>query len=288
MLARVIAPGPFRSVRGVRLPSILYGTAWKKERTAALVQRALELGFRGVDTACQPKHYDEAGVGQALRVAVAGGLDRGELFLQTKFTPLAGQDRARVPYDAKASLPEQVRQSCQKSLENLGTTYIDSLLIHSPLSTFERTLQVWRELERLVDSGVVRQLGISNCYECGVLEALFRQARVKPLVVQNRFYVDTGYDKEIRAYCNEQGLVYQSFWTLSANPNVLAHAHVRALSKRHAATPAQVLFRGLTQLGVQPLTGTTSEEHMRESLAIFDFELDAAELDGLVGLLQVK
>ncbi len=270
----------------MRLPGIVYGTAWKKERTAALVQRALELGFRGVDTACQPKHYDEPGVGQALRVAFAGGLERSELFLQTKFTPLAGQDRARVPYDAKASLEEQVRQSCRKSLENLGTSYLDSVLIHSPLSTFERTLQVWRELELLVDSGAVLQLGISNCYELSVIEALFQQARVKPLVVQNRFYADTGYDKEIRAFCAEHGLVYQSFWTLSANPKVLGHAHLRALSKRHGVTPAQVLFRGLTQLGVQPLTGTTNEEHMREALAIFDFELTATELDGLVTLLR--
>ena len=99
------------SAFGVAMPRLIYGTAWKKERTAALVELALRQGFRGVDTACQPKHYNEEGVGEGLAAAFSAGLARSEIYVQTKFTPFAGQDPNDVPYDPKASLSRQVLQS---------------------------------------------------------------------------------------------------------------------------------------------------------------------------------
>jgi len=93
----------FISSYGVRMPPIIYGTAWKKDTTAALVEQAISLGFRGIDTACQPKHYNEAGVGDGVATCQKLGIDRSELYLQSKFTPLTGQDPAQVPYDAKAA-----------------------------------------------------------------------------------------------------------------------------------------------------------------------------------------
>src|SRR5215470_352892 len=95
------------------IPRIIYGTAWKKTRTAELVSMAVRCGFRGVDTACQPKHYDEAGVGAGIATCLDEGLRRADLFLQTKFTPLSGQDPNRVPYDPRAPLADQVAQSFQ-------------------------------------------------------------------------------------------------------------------------------------------------------------------------------
>jgi diketogulonate reductase-like aldo/keto reductase len=241
-----------------------------------------------VDTACQPKHYDEAGVGSGVARALAAGLQREQLYLQTKFTPLSGQDPKRVPYDVKASSFEQVRQSCLVSLSNLRTTYLDGLVLHSPLSPFERLLEVWRALEALVDQGLVRELGLSNCYEPEQFEALFAAARVKPGVLQNRFYAQTGYDRELRAFCGQHGVIYQSFWTLSANPELLARPELRALAAGRGVTPAQLFFRALTQLGIVPLTGTTSEEHMRQDLAIFQLELGTAELEQLSAWLAVR
>lgn len=273
-----MSSAPILSPRGTRIPRILYGTAWKKERTAALVERALRAGFRGIDTACQPKHYDEPGVGKGIAAALGPDLRREQLYLQTKFTALDGQDARRVPYDAKAPLPEQVRQSCRASLANLRTTYLDCLVLHSPMDTPELSLQVWREFEALADSGVVRELGISNCYQQGELEALYAAARIKPLVLQNRFYAETGYDQELRRFCRAHGMLYQSFWTLTANPKILSHPGVQALAQRYGVTPAQLFFRGLTQIGIVPLTGTSSEEHLRQDLGIFDFELDPADL----------
>jgi diketogulonate reductase-like aldo/keto reductase len=163
---------------------------------------------------------------------------------------------------------------------------LDCLVLHSPLPTTQQTLEVWRACESLVDTRRVLQLGISNCYAAAELDHLWRKARIKPAVVQNRFYADTGYDREVRAFCRQHRIVYQSFWTLSANPQVLAHATVTALAADHGKTPAQILFRYLTQIDVVPLTGTRTENHMRDDLSIFEFELNAADrgsLDCLFG-----
>ncbi len=83
---------------------LVYGTAWKEDETATLVRQALQAGFRAIDTANQRKHYHEAAVGEALR-----GIPRGELWLQTKFTFLDGQDQ-RLPYDPKAPINRKVEQ----------------------------------------------------------------------------------------------------------------------------------------------------------------------------------
>jgi diketogulonate reductase-like aldo/keto reductase len=262
---------------GVRSPRIIYGTAWKKQQTESLVRQAIQQGFRGIDTACQPKHYHEAGVGAGVAACLNEGLTRADLYLQTKFTPLSGHGPNQIPYDPGASPAEQVAQSFKSSLHNLRTTYLDCLVLHSPLRDAGQATEVWRAMEAIVDAGGARQLGISNCYDLQCLESLYRSARVKPAVVQNRFYAETAYDREIRAFCRQRGIVYQSFWTLTANPHILADDKVTSLASKYGRTPAQVLFRYLTQADVVPLTGTTSKIHMREGLQIFDFQLTDSE-----------
>ncbi|HET9237463.1 MAG TPA: aldo/keto reductase [Oligoflexus sp.] len=269
----------------MQMPRIMYGTAWKKDQTARLVEKAVRYGFSGIDTACQPKHYHEAGVGEALTALQAQGLRREHIFLQTKFTPLAGQDPERVPYNPDAPLAEQVAQSFATSQKNLGTEYVDSLVLHSPLSRWDQFLSVWRAMEALHGRGAAKQLGISNCYDPVLFQRLHQEARVKPSVLQNRFYADTGYDKELRAFCRERGIVYQSFWTLTANPQILRSRVVQQLARAYRKTEAQVFFRYLTQIGIVPLTGTTSDQHMQEDLAIFDFEIAADALPHIEALL---
>ena len=273
------------SAANVRVPRIIYGTAWKKSETAQLVEKAIRRGFRGIDTACQPKHYNESGVGAGVALGLRGALARADLYLQTKFTSVSGQDPKSVPYDPNSPLPEQVAQSFAASLRNLQTAYLDCLVLHSPLASPAHTLEVWRAMESLVTGGGVRQLGISNCYGLEQLIALHDSADIKPSVVQNRLYAETRYDREIRAFCRDRRIIYQSFWTLTANPHVLEHATVAGLASKYGRTPAQVLFRYLTQRDVVPLTGTRSEAHMREDLAIFEFELEDRELDAMDALL---
>ena len=263
---------------------LLYGTAWKKDDTARLVALAIRSGFRGIDTACQPKHYNEAGVGEGLAACLSEALPRSEIYLQTKFTSPAGQDPDRLPYDATAPLVEQIAQSIEASLRNLRTSYLDCLVLHSPLATTKRTLDAWHAFEAHVDRGVVRQLGLSNCYRLELLRMVYDAARIKPTVLQNRFYADTGYDADIRTFCRDHQIRYQSFWTLTANPQLMASTVITQLAHKRSRTPAQILFRYLTQIGITPLTGTRSEAHMREDLAIAEFELTHDECTAIAGI----
>src|SRR6188474_1194189 len=144
-------------IRGVRVPSWLYGTAWKEDATESLAFGALSAGFRGLDTANQRKHYHEAGVGRGIARALAAGIRRDELFVQTKFTHLAGQDH-RLPYDAVAPIADQVAQSFASSLVHLGLDRIDSLVLHGPsqrdgLAPADR--EAWRAIEGLAEAGRV-------------------------------------------------------------------------------------------------------------------------------------
>ncbi len=279
----------FTSNNDERIPPIIYGTAWKKDRTAVLVEQAISLGFRGIDTACQPKHYDEAGVGKGVSIACDKlGIDRSELYLQSKFTPLNGQDPERVPYDANARLCEQVAQSFQASLKNLQTTYLDCLVLHSPLANQLEMMEVWQAMEQIFNQGGTRQIGISNCYNPHQFKLLYLNAKVKPTIIQNRFYADTQFDKTIREFCQQHRIIYQSFWTLTANPKLLAHAMVNALAKKYQRSTAQIFFRFLNHIDIIPLTGTTSTSHMAEDLAIIDFELTTDECLAIDKLLSTQ
>jgi len=271
---------------GVKMPRLIYGTAWKKERTADLVVKAIQAGFKGIDTACQPKHYDEPLVGEALRRLKDQGVERDTLFLQTKFTPLAGQDPRQVPYDKNSPIESQVTQSFEASMKNLQTQYIDSLVLHSPLEPHGLLMKVWDAMETIQKTGGALQLGISNCYNTEVMRQLYADATVKPAIVQNRFYRETGYDADLRVWCSNHGIIYQSFWTLTANPHILTSNTVRTIAQKYNKTAPQIFFRYLSQIGIVPLTGTCTGQHMREDLNIFDFELSADDLNNVSRILE--
>ena len=273
-------------VRGVAVPSFVYGTAWKEADTARCVEDAIAVGFRAIDTANQRKHYFEAGVGEGLARAYANGLTRDQLFLQTKFTYRRGQDQ-RLPYDPRASLATQVEQSFQSSLEHLRTDRIDSYVLHGPASAGRLTAddwQVWRAMERLVHAGKVRLLGISNVGLHHVQE-LCAGAEIPPGFVQNRCYAQTGWDREVRLECGRRGIVYQGFSLLTANSRIFAHPRFARICASSNRTPAQVVFRFAQQVGMLPLTGTTDVAHMREDLLGVDFDLGAQDVAVIEGLL---
>jgi diketogulonate reductase-like aldo/keto reductase len=277
------------SVAGVRVPSFLYGTAWKEADTERLARLAIEAGFRGIDTANQRRHYHEAGVGDALAGAIAAGLvRREELFVQTKFTSAAGQDH-RLPYDPRADAATQVRQSVASSLEHLRIERLDSYVLHGPsrrvgLTAFD--LDVWQAMEAEAAAGRTRFLGVSNV-GLDQLEALCARAATPPAFVQNRCFARTGWDRDVRVFCGAQGIVYQGFSLLTANVAELRHPAFQRVAARAGKTPAQVVFRFALQVGMQPLTGTTDPRHMREDLASYEFELsdeDVRLIEGIAGV----
>jgi diketogulonate reductase-like aldo/keto reductase len=269
-----------KSYNNVAIPSFMYGTAWKKEATALLVQLAVTSGFTAIDTANQLIHYDEALVGEALRRLAKNGIERDKLFLQSKFTSVDGQDH-RTPYDPSAALTTQVEQSFESSLSHLGTDYLDSYVLHAP---FQRRglgradWEVWSAMEHLCESGKTRMIGISNV-TAAQLAQLCEQAKLKPMAVQNRCYAVLGWDMEVREICRAQGIIYQGFSLLTANRQVLAEGDVQAMARQLGTGPAQVIFRFAMQVGILPLTGTTNEQHMKEDLAVEKFSLSEAEVD---------
>jgi len=268
----------FREVRGIRVPAFLYGTAWKEERTEQLARQALDAGFRGIDTANQRRHYFEAGVGSAVD---GSALAREDVFLQTKFTYQAGQD-SRLPYDPEQDLTTQVTQSFASSLEHLRTSYIDSYVLHGPSrgrGLGPEDHEVWHAMEELARAGKAKLLGVSNV-SLEQLQALHGLSRVEIAFVQNRCYARTGWDRDVRAFCNQHGIVYQGFSLLTANEREISRG-VGAIAKRHGRTPAQVVFRFALAVGMLPLTGTSDPLHMREDLESFELELDASEIESI-------
>lgn len=271
---------------GIAMPNMLYGTAWKKDKTADLVTTAVKYGFRGIDTACQPKHYNEGGVGEALQKLSNEGIHRKDLYIQTKFTPINGQDPLNIPYNRKAPLNEQVAQSFEVSKKNLGVSYVDGLILHSPLENIDQTMTVWQAMEEIYNQGGTKLIGISNCYNFEMLKEIYELASIKPRVVQNRFYQDTDYDSEIRKWCQKEKIIYQSFWTLTANPQILMSELVQKTAQTHQKTPPQIFFRVLINLGIVPLTGTCSDKHMKEDLEVFNFDLPISVTEEIASLFQ--
>ena len=273
-------------VRSVAVPLIMYGTAWKEDRTQALALEAIATGFRAFDTANQRKHYVEEEVGAAVRAAIASGtVTREDVFLQTKFTYQHGQDY-RLPYNPDCDLTTQVRQSITSSLEHLDVTRIDSYILHGPSRSSglgHADWETWRAMEDAVDEGLVGLLGISNV-SVDQLDALLGGARIRPVFVQNRCLARASWDAEVRALCQTQNVIYQAFSLLSGNRQVLLKPRVTEIARHHNKTVPQVVFRFSVQLGMLPITGTTDGVHMRHNLDIFDFTLTRDETETMLAL----
>ncbi|QDP72479.1 aldo/keto reductase [Legionella israelensis] len=200
--------------------------------------------------------------------------------MQTKFTYERGQDH-RLPYNPKDSLSHQVEQSFSSSLTHLQTDYLDSFILHGPYynkGISEQDLETWKAMEALVNRGEVRFLGVSNI-SLQQLEILYEKAQIKPKFVQNRCFAIQDWDKEIRRFCENKGLIYQGFSLLTANQQYLFNSRLmEILQKKYNKTIPQIVFRFAQNADILPLTGTTDKVHMRQDLAIDDFSLTEKEL----------
>lgn len=286
-------------------PRFFYGTAWKEDLTESCVIDALKCGFRAIDTANQRKHYYEEGVGAALKKTYAAlRLSRKDLFLQTKFTYARGQDH-RKPYDENAPPKTQVAQSFESSLQHLGTDYLDSYILHGPSTSDGLTAtdwDVWAAMEDLHRQGRVRYLGVSNV-NFEQLTELHTKSQIKPVFVQNRCFAETEWDAQIRGFCQEHQILYQGFSLLTANSKFLGgeverpagrniphlvfkesqdvHPTVQNILKETGKSMQQVIFRFAQQIGMIPLVGTRSPEHMRSNLEVESFTLTDEQLKTL-------
>jgi diketogulonate reductase-like aldo/keto reductase len=131
----------------------------------------------------------------------------------------------------------------------------------------------------------VRFIGLSNTYDVNILRKVVENAAVKPTFLQNRFYADTKHDIEIRAYCDQNNIRYQSFWTLTANPKTIKSTVIKGLAKKYKKTNEQVFYRFVQALGIIPLDGTTSSVHMSEDLDLDSVDLLSSEVDSISSIL---
>jgi diketogulonate reductase-like aldo/keto reductase len=264
----------------------LYGTAWKEDRTTSLVELAIRNGFRAIDTANQRKHYHESAVGTGLAAAYRAGIvNREQLFLQTKFTYLPGQDH-RLPYDPSAPLGEQVAQSMASSLEHLGADYVDSYVLHGPASGHgwtEYDQDVWLAMVRERLAGRTLTLGVSNVNIRHLQQ--MPHADGQPMFVQNRCFARIGWDREVRAFCRERGITYQAFSLLTANPEVMRDPYLHRIAEKYGTTWPQIVFAFAKGVGMLPMTGTSSSTHMREDLDSLQITLAEEELAAIESLV---
>jgi diketogulonate reductase-like aldo/keto reductase len=140
----------------------------------------------------------------------------------------------------------------------------------------------WQAIEGLQADGKVRDIGISNVSR-EQLMLLCDRARVAPRFVQNRCYAVHGWDREVRQFCSAHGIIYQGFSLLTANAHWLAQPVVVAIANRYGKTVPQIVFRFAMEIGILPLTGTSSREHMAADLEALNLRLDAPDVHRLAG-----
>nr|CDP27187.1 Putative NAD(P)H-dependent D-xylose reductase [Podospora anserina S mat+] len=259
-----------------KMPSLIYGTAWKKDRTADLVYEAIKAGFRGIDTAAMKRHYDEALVGEGIRRAISEGIvSRNDLWIQTKYTPSPS-----THYTSTNPLTTSLTTSIASSLSNLSTPdhqppYLDALILHSPFETLPENITAWTHLTSYLPNQI-RHLGYSNVPPdfLDIFDEFLDLNSSLPRVslIQNRFTAGMyNWDIETRRWCKGNGAVYQGFWVLTGNVDVWRHAKVvrevkegLGLGSLEEAWLAVVMVG----MGVRVLDGTTKGEHMRGDLGV--------------------
>ena len=193
-----------------RGPLLVYGTAWKKGRTTQLVLDAWFKGFRAFDTGAHPEDFDEALVGQALRQVFSNGnSSRSDAWVQTKFSPTACESRTgpkpENPYDpSEPRIGEQVRRSYRGSIRQLGVQWVDLYMLRSLYNEHNKTMEAWRAMEEIFNSGGAKSLGVCNV-NIEQLQRLYEASSVKPSYVQNKCPHTSEYDRKVlhltQQYC---------------------------------------------------------------------------------------
>lgn len=256
---------------GVSIPCIGYGT-WQMpngDGTAAAVLSAIQAGYRHIDTAAG--YGNEQSVGSAVR---ASGLARGELFITSK---LANSDHG---YEA-------TRTAFQRTLDSLGTDYLDLYLIHwpNPLAFRDRWKQAnaetWRAMEEFYQQGLIRAIGVSNFCQRH-LEALLETAQVKPMV--NQLSLSPGMPQdELCRYSRAQGMVLEAYSPLGTG-KVLNVPEMAAYAEKYGRSVAQICLRWSIQMGFLPLPKSADPARMAQNIQVFDFSLSEEDVAAIAAL----
>ena len=243
---------------GVEIPQLGFGVFQvPPEDTQAVVELALDAGYRHIDTA--GAYRNEKGVGAAIE---ASGLAREDLFVTTKlWNSEQGFDTTLAAFEA--------------SLGRLGLDHVDLYLIHWPVPTEDRFVDTWRAFERIHGEGRSRTIGVSN-FRLEDLERLEAETAVRPTVNQIELHPRLQ-QAELRAWHAEHGIVTEA-WSPLAQGELLDDETIAAIAARHGKTPAQAILRWHLQLGNVVFPKSVTPARIRENLELFDFELSDPEM----------
>jgi 2,5-diketo-D-gluconate reductase A len=249
---------------GVSIPQLGFGVFQvPPEETQQAVERALEVGYRHIDTAAA--YRNEAGVAAGI---AASGLPREDVFVTSKLW------NSEQGYDSTL-------RACERSLEKLGTDRMDLYLIHWPVPTEDQFLDTWRAFERIHEEGKSRSIGVSN-FRVEDSERLRAEAESLPTVNQIELH-PRHQQAELRAYHHEHAIATEA-WSPLAQGAVLGERAIAAIADHHKRTPAQVILRWHVQIGNVVIPKSVTPERMRENFEIFDFELEQDELEAIAAL----
>jgi diketogulonate reductase-like aldo/keto reductase len=244
---------------GVGIPALGVGVFKVPNGEAyRVVSQALEIGYRHIDTAAY--YGNEKGVGRAIRES---GLPREEVFVTTKLWHTENGYREALA-------------ACDRSLDALGMDHVDLYLIHWPRGNRQ---DAWRAMERILDEGKARAVGVSN-YLIRHLDETIALSPTTPAVDQVEFSPFL-YQKDLLSYCRERGIVLEAYSPLTRGKR-LNDPRLVSMARKYERTPAQMLIRWVLQKGMVAIPKTVHPERMRENAAVFDFEIlaeDEAEID---------
>ena len=258
----------FTLSNGVKIPCIGYGT-WQTpdgETTAECVSQALRLGYRHIDTAFA--YGNEKSVGEGLR---RSGVAREEIFVTTKhWVTERGYEKTVA--------------AVETSLRLLGLDYVDLYLVHWPCVARlspewkEINADTWRGFERMYQDGKLRAIGVSNFFP-NHLEALMDMCEIPPMVNQLEFHPGYTQMENIR-WSQEHGMLAEA-WSPLGSGAVLADPALNAMAAKYGKSVAQLCVRFALQNDVLPLPKSTKPERIAANAEVFDFEIDAADMEAL-------
>jgi 2,5-diketo-D-gluconate reductase A len=267
-----MAPDPTTAVPEIELndgrpiPQLGFGVYQvPPEETALAVRRALEVGYRHIDTA--EMYGNEREVAEGLRDA---GVDRVDVYITSKLNN--GFHR-----------PDDARRAFAESLTALGSDYVDLFLIHWPLPTLYDGdyVSTWRTLEEFQRDGRARSIGVSN-FQVEHLERLAAEADVVPAVNQIELHPYFLNDA-VRSYGEAHGIVTEA-WSPIAQGDVLDDPVITAIAERVDRSAAQVVLRWHIQRASVVFPKSTTPERIAENFELFDFELTPQDMEAIAGL----
>lgn len=248
---------------GIEMPQIGFGV-WKIpfNQTAKVVTDAIKNHYRLIDTAKQ--YGNEEQVGQGIKDS---GIERKQLFLTTKI------------FNGDQGDFDKLRNAFNEQLKKLGTDHVDLLLLHWPV--FNKYIESWRALEAIYNDGQARAIGVCN-FDVDHLQKLMDHANIMPMVNQIEFNPRI-HQPDTVAFCQDNHIQLEA-WSPLGNGQLLNSPVINKIAKEHGKSPAQVILRWELQQGFIVIPKSIHEERMRENRDVYDFELDADEMEAIAML----